>query len=53
MDELENKVQSDSKKVTKLEQEKKKHAAAKKFKDAGKCQSEIKEIQSQIEFSTA
>jgi len=31
--------------LTKLEQEKKKFAAAKKFKDAGKCQTEMKEIQ--------
>ena len=43
LDEFETQVQSNSKKLTKLETEKKKFAAAKKFKDAGKCQAEIKE----------
>ena len=44
LDEFETQVQSNSKKLTKLEAEKKKFAAAKKFKDAGKCQAEIKDI---------
>ena len=37
-------TQANINKLVKLDLEKKKFAAAKKFKDAGKCQQEIKEI---------
>ena len=36
-----------------MEAEKKKFAAAKKFKDAGKCQQEMKELASRKEFLTS
>ena len=36
--------------MTRLEGEKKKFAQAKKFKEAGKCQAEIKEAQAQQEY---
>ena len=39
----ESQIQSNIKKLLKLDTEKKKFASAKKFKDAAKCQNEIKE----------
>ena len=36
-------IQQNGQKLTRLEGEKKKFAQAKKFKEAGKCQAEIKE----------
>lgn len=44
LDDFETQTQANVKKLVKLDLEKKKFAAAKKFKDAGKCQQEIKEI---------
>ena len=44
LDEFENQISQNEKKLEKLDAEKKKFASAKKFKDAGKCQSEIKVI---------
>ena len=43
-------TQANVNKLIKLDLEKKKFAAAKKFKDAGKCQQEIKEIQNKQEY---
>jgi len=44
LDDFEQEIQSNAKKHAKSEAEKKKFAAAKKFKDAGKCQQEMKEV---------
>ena len=44
LDDFEQEIQTNTNKQSKLEAEKKKFAAAKKFKDAGKCQNEIKEL---------
>ena len=43
-EELQHLITTNEKKITKLEQEKKKAAAQKKFKEAAKAQSEIKEF---------
>lgn len=44
LDDFEQEIQTNNNKQLKLEAEKKKYAAAKKFKDAGKCQNELKDL---------
>ena len=49
MEQEQERASIDSTKV-KLEAEKKKFAAARKFKEAGKCQAELKELAARHEF---
>lgn len=50
LEDFDQEQQGNTKKLAKLENEKKKFALAKKFKDAGKCQQELKEVTARQEF---
>ena len=53
IDELNQNIDACDKKLIRLEKDKKKFAADKKFKEAGKCQNEIKETTSEQEEAQA
>lgn len=52
-EELQTQIMTNEKRIAKLEQEKKKAAAQKKFKEASKAQQEIKEFTTQLEEAQA